>query len=31
MDSLLKRIDEYKMMIDNSPPLKPEEIKELDS
>jgi len=31
MDSLLKRIGAYKMMIDNSPPLKLEEAKELDS
>lgn len=31
MDSLLKRIDEYKKIIDNYRPLKPEEIKELDS
>ena len=31
MESLLKRADEYKKMIDNRPPLKPEEIKELDS
>jgi Fic family protein len=31
MEFLLKRIDEYKKIIDNRPPLKPEEIKELDS
>ena len=31
MESLLKRIDEYKKIIDNHRPLKPEEIKELDS
>ncbi len=31
MDTLLKRIDEYKSLIDSRRPLKPEEIKELDN
>ncbi len=31
MQKLLKRIDEYKQLIDTKRPLKPEEVKELDS
>ena len=30
MQNLLKRIDEYKKLIDTKRPLKPEEVKELD-
>ena len=30
MQDLLKRIDEYKKLIDTKRPLKPEEVKELD-